>query len=82
MVILKMEVLGKDTATFKKELITLDAKLLNNAIFHNKVLKLIEEAAEAEGKPQSNINKIMRKLKYDLKKTLESRDKRKKSIAQ
>ena len=79
MVTLKMEVLGKDTATFKKELITLDAKLLNNAIFYDKVKKIIEEAAETEAKPQSNINKIMRKLKYELKKLWKAETKEKRA---
>ena len=66
MVILKMDILS-DSEVTKRELITLDAKLLKNSDFYNQIQTLVKVAAASESKPGSNINKIMRTLKYEVK---------------
>ena len=80
MVTLKMEIIEDSPETdTKKELITLDAKLLKNADFHSEVAKLVQIAVTAERQPQSNINKIMSVLKHDLKKLWKSATKKKRA---
>ena len=79
MVVLKMEVLSDSDTVKKKELITLDAKLLKNAHFYKEIHTLIKKATSAELSPQSNINKTMRTLKYDVKKVWKANTKKKRA---
>ena len=67
MVILKMDILSYSEVT-KRELITLDAKLLKHSDFYKQIQTLVKDAAASESKPGSNINKIMRTLKYKVRK--------------
>ena len=78
MVILKMDILS-DSEVTKRELITLDAKLLKNSDFYNQIQTLVKVAAASELKPGSNINKIMRTLKYEVKKTWKAQTKKKRA---
>ena len=75
MVILKMDILS-DSEVTKRELITLDAKLLKNSDFYKQIKTLVKVTAASESKPGSNINKFMRTLKYEVKKIWKAETKR------
>ena len=68
--------MDKETKSTKKDLITLDAKLLKNSNFFGEIKEYVLKAVEAASKTNSNINKIMRTLKYDVKKSWKAHTKR------
>ena len=79
MVMLKMDILSDSEAGTKRELITLDAKLLKHSDFYKQIQTLVKAAAASESKPGSNINKIMRTLKYEVKESWKAQTKKKRA---
>ena len=77
MVTLKMELKGENLTNTKKELITLDAKLLSKPDFYGACLKLVHKAITAAAVPNSNINSIIQSLKFEVRKIWKCETKKK-----
>ena len=58
MVILKMDILS-DLEVTKRELITLDAKLLKNSDFYNQIQTLVKAAAASELTPKRILSRFL-----------------------
>ena len=67
MVILKMDILSDSEAATKRELLLMQ-NYSKNSDFYKQKKTLVKAAAASESKPESNINKVMRTLKYEVKK--------------